>query len=67
MTVYGWLVPRDPVSRRGRSAFARNEIVSSDALRATVGTGEADLDASRDAFAVLDSSSQRGFDADSPR
>jgi alkanesulfonate monooxygenase SsuD/methylene tetrahydromethanopterin reductase-like flavin-dependent oxidoreductase (luciferase family)/predicted kinase len=34
--------------------FARNEIVSSDALRATVGTGEADLDASRDAFAVLD-------------
>ena len=28
--------------------------MSSDALRATVGTGEADLDASRDAFAVLD-------------
>jgi alkanesulfonate monooxygenase SsuD/methylene tetrahydromethanopterin reductase-like flavin-dependent oxidoreductase (luciferase family)/predicted kinase len=34
--------------------FARGEIVSSDALRATVGTGEADLDASRDAFTVLD-------------
>ena len=34
--------------------FARGEIVSSDALRAAVGTGEADLDASRDAFAVLD-------------
>jgi alkanesulfonate monooxygenase SsuD/methylene tetrahydromethanopterin reductase-like flavin-dependent oxidoreductase (luciferase family)/predicted kinase len=34
--------------------YARGEIVSSDALRAMVGTGEADLDASRDAFAVLD-------------
>ena len=34
--------------------FARGEIVSSDALRAVVGTGDADLDASRDAFAVLD-------------
>jgi alkanesulfonate monooxygenase SsuD/methylene tetrahydromethanopterin reductase-like flavin-dependent oxidoreductase (luciferase family)/predicted kinase len=34
--------------------FARSEIVSSDGLRAVVGTGEADLDASRDAFAVLD-------------
>jgi alkanesulfonate monooxygenase SsuD/methylene tetrahydromethanopterin reductase-like flavin-dependent oxidoreductase (luciferase family)/predicted kinase len=34
--------------------FARGEIVSSDALRACVGTGEADLDASRDAFTVLD-------------
>ena len=34
--------------------FARGEIVSSDALRAAVGTGEADLDASRDAFAMLD-------------
>jgi alkanesulfonate monooxygenase SsuD/methylene tetrahydromethanopterin reductase-like flavin-dependent oxidoreductase (luciferase family)/predicted kinase len=34
--------------------FARGEIVSSDALRGMVGTGEADLDASRDAFAVLD-------------
>ncbi|MGH8862730.1 MAG: LLM class flavin-dependent oxidoreductase [Jatrophihabitantaceae bacterium] len=34
--------------------YSRSEIVSSDALRAVVGTGEADLDASRDAFAVLD-------------
>jgi alkanesulfonate monooxygenase SsuD/methylene tetrahydromethanopterin reductase-like flavin-dependent oxidoreductase (luciferase family)/predicted kinase len=34
--------------------YARGEIVSSDALRAAVGTGEADLDASRDAFAVLE-------------
>jgi alkanesulfonate monooxygenase SsuD/methylene tetrahydromethanopterin reductase-like flavin-dependent oxidoreductase (luciferase family)/predicted kinase len=34
--------------------YARGEIVSSDALRAAVGTGEADLDASTDAFAVLD-------------
>lgn len=34
--------------------YASGEIVSSDALRAVVGTGEADLDASRDAFAVLD-------------
>lgn len=34
--------------------FAAGEIVSSDALRAVVGTGEADLDASVDAFAVLD-------------
>ena len=34
--------------------FASNEIVSSDALRAVVGSGEGDLDASVDAFAVLD-------------
>jgi alkanesulfonate monooxygenase SsuD/methylene tetrahydromethanopterin reductase-like flavin-dependent oxidoreductase (luciferase family)/predicted kinase len=34
--------------------FARGEVLSSDALRAVVGTGEADLEASRDAFAVLD-------------
>lgn len=34
--------------------FSRGEVVSSDALRAAVGTGEADLDASQDAFAVLD-------------
>jgi len=34
--------------------FASNEIVSSDALRAVVGSGEGDLDASDDAFAVLD-------------
>ncbi|MEP6561216.1 MAG: LLM class flavin-dependent oxidoreductase [Nakamurella sp.] len=34
--------------------YAGNEIVSSDALRAVVGSGEADLDASRDAFALLD-------------
>lgn len=37
-----------------RSHFAPNEIVSSDALRAVVGSGEADLEASDDAFAVLD-------------
>jgi alkanesulfonate monooxygenase SsuD/methylene tetrahydromethanopterin reductase-like flavin-dependent oxidoreductase (luciferase family)/predicted kinase len=37
-----------------RSHFASNEVVSADALRATVGSGEADLDASVDAFAVLD-------------
>ena len=37
-----------------RSRFAANEIVSSDALRAVVGSGEGDLDASDDAFAVLD-------------
>ncbi|HEU5486264.1 MAG TPA: LLM class flavin-dependent oxidoreductase [Microlunatus sp.] len=34
--------------------FARSEIVSTDALRAVVGTGPADLDASTDAFAVAD-------------
>src|SRR3954471_11910667 len=34
--------------------YAGNEIVSSDALRAVVGSGEADLDASKDAFALLD-------------
>jgi alkanesulfonate monooxygenase SsuD/methylene tetrahydromethanopterin reductase-like flavin-dependent oxidoreductase (luciferase family)/predicted kinase len=37
-----------------RNRYASNEIVSSDALRAVVGSGEADLDASKDAFAVLD-------------
>ena len=37
-----------------RQRFAANEIVSSDALRAAVGSGEGDLDASIDAFAVLD-------------
>lgn len=37
-----------------RARFATNEIVSSDALRAVVGSGEGDLDASTDAFAVLD-------------
>ena len=37
-----------------RERFAGNEIVSSDALRAVVGSGEGDLDASRDAFAILD-------------
>jgi alkanesulfonate monooxygenase SsuD/methylene tetrahydromethanopterin reductase-like flavin-dependent oxidoreductase (luciferase family)/predicted kinase len=46
-------------SGSGKSAwaaarYARNEIVSSDALRAAVGTGDADLDASTDAFATLD-------------
>jgi alkanesulfonate monooxygenase SsuD/methylene tetrahydromethanopterin reductase-like flavin-dependent oxidoreductase (luciferase family)/predicted kinase len=34
--------------------FAASEIVSSDRLRALVGTGESDLDASKDAFDVLD-------------
>jgi F420-dependent oxidoreductase-like protein len=34
--------------------FAANEIVSSDALRAVVGDGTDDLDASDDAFALLD-------------
>ncbi len=38
-----------------RTHFASNEVLSSDALRAMVGTGEADLDASVDAFAMLDS------------
>jgi len=37
-----------------RRHFAANEIVSSDALRAAVGSGEGDLDASVDAFVVLD-------------
>ena len=37
-----------------RASFAANEVVSSDALRAVVGSGEGDLDASADAFAVLD-------------
>ena len=37
-----------------RGRYASNEIVSSDALRAVVGSGEADLEASKDAFAVLD-------------
>ena len=34
--------------------YARSEIVSTDALRAAVGTGPADLEASLDAFAVAD-------------
>src|SRR5580765_6966940 len=37
-----------------RTHFAANEVVSSDALRAMVGSGEGDLDASTDAFAMLD-------------
>ena len=37
-----------------RRRYAGNEIVSADALRAVVGSGEADLDASKDAFALLD-------------
>jgi alkanesulfonate monooxygenase SsuD/methylene tetrahydromethanopterin reductase-like flavin-dependent oxidoreductase (luciferase family)/predicted kinase len=36
------------------ASYRREEIVSSDALRAVVGSGENDLDASGDAFAVLD-------------
>ncbi len=47
------------VSGAGKSAWAAahyrsREIVSSDQLRAIVGSGEHDLDASADAFAVLD-------------
>jgi alkanesulfonate monooxygenase SsuD/methylene tetrahydromethanopterin reductase-like flavin-dependent oxidoreductase (luciferase family)/predicted kinase len=47
------------VSGSGKSTwaaarFARAEIVSSDELRAIVGTGPADLDATDDAFAVLE-------------
>ena len=34
--------------------YTRSEVVSTDALRAVVGTGPADLDASTDAFAVAD-------------
>jgi predicted kinase len=46
-------------SGAGKSAWARQryrpqEIVSSDRLRSVVGSGEHDLDASDDAFAVLD-------------
>lgn len=46
-------------SGAGKSQWAArrdrgSQIVSSDALRAVVGTGEADLDASADAFAILD-------------
>ena len=37
-----------------RRHFAAGEVVSSDALRGLVGSGEGDLDASVDAFAVLD-------------
>ena len=38
----------------GRERYRSTEIVSSDALRAVVGSGPADLDASRDAFALLE-------------
>ena len=43
----------------GKSTWAANrfrtaEVVSSDALRATVGSGPSDLDASVDAFVLLD-------------
>ena len=34
--------------------FRTSEVVSSDALRATVGSGPADLEATADAFALLD-------------
>lgn len=37
-----------------KTFFASNEIVSSDGIRAAVGSGEGDLDASVDAFAILD-------------
>ena len=55
MTVYVLVGPAGAgKSTWAAERFARGEIVSSDALRAVVGTGEGDLDASRDAFAVLD-------------
>jgi predicted kinase len=46
-------------SGSGKSVWAAqryrpDEVVSSDRLRAVVGSGERDLDASADAFAVLD-------------
>ena len=41
-------------SRWAAERFRVSEIVSSDALRAVVGSGPADLDASVDAFALLD-------------
>ncbi len=41
-------------SRWAAERFRASEIVSSDALRAVVGSGPADLDASVDAFALLD-------------
>src|ERR1700730_14710534 len=41
-------------SARGAARYRPGEIVSSDRLRAVVGSGEADLDASADAFALLD-------------
>ena len=46
---------RARASRPGpREHFRAAEVVSSDALRAVVGSGEHDLDASADAFALLD-------------
>jgi predicted kinase len=47
------------VAGAGKSTWAAErylpgEIVSSDQLRAVVGSGEHDLDASQDAFALLD-------------
>ena len=52
-----WCWPGRPASGKSTWAaahYARSEIVSTDALRAVVGTGPADLDASTDAFAVAD-------------
>ena len=50
-----WSVRPGPGSRPGqRRAIATSEVVSSDALRAVVGSGTADLDASDDAFRILD-------------
>ena len=47
--------PPGPASPPGpRRATAREEIVSSDALRGVVGSGPHDLDASADAFALLE-------------
>ena len=50
-----WSAPPGRASRPGRrSATATQEVVSSDALRGVVGSGPHDLDASADAFAVLE-------------
>ncbi len=59
-------------SGSGKSAWAearyrREEVVSSDALRGVVGSGPHDLDASTDAFTLLDRSSRPGWAAGSPR
>ncbi|MGZ4650562.1 MAG: AAA family ATPase, partial [Kineosporiaceae bacterium] len=47
-------VPASGKSTWAAAHFPPEEIVSSDRLRAIVGTGEHDLAASADAFAVLD-------------
>ena len=50
-----WWAPRAPASPPGRCArYRAQEVVSSDELRGVVGSGPHDLDASADAFAVLE-------------